>query len=252
MIIEVLYKDHSENSTPHQVTYKVKILERFMAGVILDNVEDATTRLSGPYNFMEIIRQPVTKLKSGKNPQNFDNISEFGVGDTVLLTFVDGDEERPIIIGALPSRLNKDNAAQQSDGLRILGEYNGLRWNINDYGELIITYQGGKRDIVSGTPARSDTGDTQIKIDNTGSFRIIDNEDQEFKIDRVTKKITIDTTKTKIELDKTNDKTTVTTDGGAEMLIDGTSDIISATTNAGVNLYVDGASDEAILEDSSG
>jgi hypothetical protein len=82
----------------------------------------------------------------------------------------------PVILGAYPNDSKRVKSASSKDGDRILGEYNGVRWNINNDGELTISYLGGKRtkDIKTNHPKteRSNTAPSMIKIDKVGNIKI--------------------------------------------------------------------------------
>jgi len=195
IIVKVNYTDDSENSSPFMVTYEVEFIEGLLRGLRRKGVVDATTQLSGPFNFTEIIRTPAEKTVLGLNPTDFQDITEVAMGDIVLIAFKNGDLEKPEIIGCSFNRLFSKGATKE-DGIRILSEFNGVEWNINKDGELIITYRGGQRQVPKfGTiyqTERPDTAPTEIKINKDGVFSLIDKENQELKVDRVNKKITIE------------------------------------------------------------
>jgi hypothetical protein len=100
---------------------------------------------------------------------------------------------------ALPTLLP---GAKAEDGQRILGEFNGLRWNINKDGELTVMFQGVKNKDGKLT---NNAGISVLKFNSSGEVIILDKEDQEIKISPADKMITIDSgSGHKIEIDKTN------------------------------------------------
>jgi len=113
-------------------------------------------------------------------------------GTQVVITFMDGEKNKPFIVGSWPNtNLSASLAAKRSDGIRHIQEFNGLRVEINDNGEFILTYNGGKRDTKSLQTARASTSPTTIKIDKLGRISITDNEGQLIQLDRVAKSVNI-------------------------------------------------------------
>jgi hypothetical protein len=100
--------------------------------------------------------------------------------------------------------------ATDNDGQRILGEFNGVRWNVNPLGELTIVFQGLKN--TKGNLTAPTLQPTIIKINKDGEFFVIDNLDQEIKISRKDEAITITDGKVDpniITIDRKNDHITV-------------------------------------------
>jgi hypothetical protein len=92
-------------------------------------------------------------------------------GSYVLLLCIDGTATRGIIIGALPHHNRKSTLATAKDK-HLEGEYNGLRFKINDDGELTLTFKG-KTDS-KGKPKTPKSGGSQIKMEKDGSVEMND------------------------------------------------------------------------------
>jgi len=185
-ISRIHFVDEPTNRSKQYVEYDVVIRENFGGSSTYQNVRYIGD-ISGINDSSETVLEQTAFALSGK--LGALNIPKNQNGTLVILAFLDGSLDKPLIIGgALHSARI---AATRIDGIRKLGEYRGLTWEINKLGELIITYQGNKR--ADGQLVRPDTGPTQIKIDKDGVFTITDNEAQLIKIDRVTKSISITT-----------------------------------------------------------
>lgn len=92
-------------------------------------------------------------------------------GSYVLLLCIDGTATRGVIIGALPHHNRKSTLATAKDK-HLEGEYNGLRFKINDDGELTLTFKG-KTDN-KGKPTTPKSGGSQIKMEKDGSVEMND------------------------------------------------------------------------------
>lgn len=90
-------------------------------------------------------------------------------GSMVLLLCLDGDSEQGVILGALPHPDKKDVLTKEK-GHHLEGEFNGVNIDINDDGELTITYRS-KTDN-DGKAADEEAGGTFVKMDKTGSVDI--------------------------------------------------------------------------------
>lgn len=125
--------------------------------------------LGGVNDYEETIYKPKTKEFSrgtelGKpHPANTN-------GDIVALVFLEGNEEFPVILGPWSHKRNS-KAAITTDGHRMKGEYNGVQWEINKDGELIITMLGGPRDD-DGNLTNESNGNLLIKLGKDGKITI--------------------------------------------------------------------------------
>ena len=89
-------------------------------------------------------------------------------GSYVLLLCIDGTSTRGIIVGALPHHQRKSTLTNAKDK-HLEGEYNGLRFKVNDDGELTFTLKG-KTDN-KGVP-KTKVGGSQFKMEKDGSVEI--------------------------------------------------------------------------------
>ena len=231
-VVDVLYTDNKDNISKRYVEYRVRICEDCNESLIrncrtMDSYGDQN-------DFQEHVYQPITNGSTdGTEPFLIKN------GAIVIVGFIDGNKDSPVILGALqhpaignaktnteiseftpvgssksrdprlsklptviPGSKEKD---VENGGQRILGEFQGLRWNINKDGELTILYQGPKDE--QGKLTTPETQPTVIKINKDGEILFIDNLDQEIKISRKDQKILIssgNSTPDVIEIDRAN------------------------------------------------
>lgn len=185
-IDKVHYVDDQSNVSKKYVEYDVSVRDAKGGQSTLRNVRQVNI-LGGINDQDEMVLEPNEFASKGKLESS--NLFMNKNGTTVLVAFIDGSKDKPVIIAALqhPTKAG----AKRADGIRKKGEFRGIQWEINKDGELILTYVGSR------TPdnklKRKETGPTVIKIDKTGALTIKDNENQMIKMDRVAKNIQITT-----------------------------------------------------------
>lgn len=215
-VVEVIYVDDPRNRSKQFTEYNVLITEDKHTTSLYSNCR-ALDSFGGENNFCEAVYQGVTIGKRGKKDATEEDA--YKDGSMVLVGFIDGLKESAVIIDCLQhgalrgmtikssvspfdgdgSSTSRDDrlkevptklpGATQKEGKRLLGEFNGVRYEINSQGELTIYWQGLKNE--HGKLMNGDVQPTILKINKEGEFFIIDNLDQEIKISRKDQKITI-------------------------------------------------------------
>lgn len=215
-IIETLPVDHKRNRSKRYVEYDVLVAEAEVTLVRYRNCRTIDTH-GDENNFQEQILRPIATGKRGQKDDQEEYVYKDGA--TVIIGYVEGNKDAALILTCLQhpaikldkltndiprftpvgSSVSRDERLQKlptetagaltDDGMRILGEYQGVRWNINKYGELTIIYQGPKD--TKGKLTSTATQPTILKFNKDGEFFVIDNLDQEIKISRKDKKILI-------------------------------------------------------------
>lgn len=203
-IIRVLPIDAEANVSRKLVEYDVEVSMGVNA-IIYKNVVMAED-FGSETNFNETVLTP--------NASNGDFVSELRSGSQVILACVEGNADRAIIIKALQhshirstgsktpvpkladvsssidDRLEElptlQPGASKADGQRMLGEFVGVRWNINKDGELTILVQGPKDD--KGKLA-SDVGTSVLKFNKDGEILMLDPLGQELLISAAKKEV---------------------------------------------------------------
>lgn len=198
IIIDRYFTDDDKNKSKLSVEYKIRIVDGEKAGQEYENARyvDMTGDVA---NFGEMVLHKKAIRVNGFGvglsneadpPADYDNAF-------IMVSFL-GGYRVPVIVGAWPHPNRLMPGAKKEDFIRLVKEFNGVRWHINKLGELIITYLGGQR-----TPppqplpglmpftSRPETAPTQIKIDQQGNLRVIDNELNEIRLSREDKTISI-------------------------------------------------------------
>ena len=218
-ITEVFYTDDKSSISKRYVEYSVQVSEDDTTSLFRNC--RALDSFGGVNNFQEHIYQKTTE--GFRQTPNDKEAFIYKEGALVIVGFIGGDKDSPVILGAIQhpytgifglsngvskfvsvgSSKSRDSSLQKlptvisgssgedadNGGQRILGEFQGLRWNINKDGELTIVYQGPKN--AKGLLTKSAVQPTIIKINKDGEIFLIDNLDQEIKISRKDQKIYI-------------------------------------------------------------
>lgn len=229
---KIHYIDDQTNVSKKFVEYDVIIRDERGGQSTLKNVRHEST-LGGTNDYDETVLEANEVAFSGKLEAG--NLFSNKNGTLVYVSFRDGSFDKPYIEGTVmhPKKLG----AKRSEGIRKLGEFRGVEWNINAKGELIITYRGNRS--ADGKLIRPATGPTVIKIDEQGVFTITDNEDQKVEVNRTNRTISFSNGVT-VTVDGANDKFTVQTSAGAKAIVDGSNDTVHLTDNGTGALKISG------------
>jgi len=258
-IREIRYVDDLLNQSKNQTEYRIRVEFGPRHGQEYDSVQ-VMNLFGGVVNFSETIlsaKEKVTKDSRDAEDQYMFNHD----ASLVVIGFMDGEKNTPFIIGGFTNTNFDTLITKRADGIRTLWEFNGIRFEINDSGEVSLTYYGGKRDTVKKTTARPNTAPTTIKIAQDGSIQIDDKENQQVKINTTDKKITLtqfanvkpDETYgetdssapgeiiNQISLDKSGKKIEMKTGAGVLVTLDQTANKITLTAGSTI-INIDGAS----------
>jgi len=276
IIWEIYYTDDDKNINKKDIEYKVKIESGNRMGQFFENVV-AMNLFGGLTNFSETVYQPKENLiqtkggndRSVKKSKERDSItvSKFDSdASTVIVAFLDGYNEQPIIIGSYNHRSREDYLTKKEDGIRHIQEFNGMRLEINDDGEYTLTYLGGKRNSKTKKSARPNTAPSLFKIDKDGHIILEQREVVEvygepledgeiinqIKMDRSAPSITHQIGKNFFIIsDEEGKESVILLRGGSMIQIDELSNI-KCMTKKGNTLYLNNEKDEVLLSQSQG
>jgi len=129
------------------------------------------------------------KLKPDAQPEDlYRNFNlEETKGSIVLLLCLDGSAEKAIIIGALANPSQK--LLNTELGHHMEGQFNGVNWQVNKDGELIVKVNTPPNE--EGEPTDAEAAGTNVKIDRTGAFELNVSEKEFIKVKKVEKTVTI-------------------------------------------------------------
>jgi hypothetical protein len=230
-IASVYYIDDTRNVSKRYVEYDVFVSENRTNVVTYRNVRSVDS-FGDNNNFNETVLHDMRK-RDQLRPDVFET------GAWVMVGCLYGHKNEPYILRAVqhPSFHVKEHVskapeasgssperdsslkklptvlpgAKREDGQRMLGEFVGVRWNINKDGELTIMVQGPKDD----TGALIDSkGPTILKFNKDGEFFVLDEKEQELLISPSKGKIKLtDNNGELIEIDSVAKKISVASRG---------------------------------------
>jgi|GEM_PF-2948592 len=111
------------------------------------------------------------KLRPTKNPKKVKTQLSFKDqnGTLALILCLDKNSEKAVIVGFMPNP-NKRVTLTDLEKNHAEGEFNGLRFEVNNDGAFTLTYRSATDD--TGKPSNLTAGGTQIKIEKDGSFQV--------------------------------------------------------------------------------
>lgn len=166
-------------------------------------------------------------------------------GSIVLLLCLHGSQDNGIIIGALQHPKRKSTLTKEKEQ-HLEGEFNGLNWQINKDGELVLTYKSATNN--DGEPQNEEAGGTFLKIDKDGSVSVDTGEaSEQILIDKPSKDIKV-TAGNNVNVKAAKDGTLET---GANLTATVGGDLVAEATGraaitAGSNFEVEAASNVTI------
>lgn len=244
---KIHYVDDQSNVSKIYVEYNVSTRDAKGGQSTFRNVRKLDT-LGGANDYDELILEANEFAYKGKleTSNTFKNKN----GTTVLLGFIDGSQDKPVILMGLQHPTRK--GAKRADGVRRKGEFRGVQWEINKDGEMIITHQGLRG--ADGKLKTSDTVNTVVKFDKAGNLTITDKATNQVRWSNTDVKLELqsDSKGTKVTLDGKNDVVTTSTAGGLTSVHDGKNDKLTVTTAGGATVTINGAGDDILLKTADG
>lgn len=171
MVVDVIYTDDERNSNKERIEYTVRV-----NGQLYPNVIDVRA-LGGIYNHSEVIRKSL-EVDAGIEPIPYEEVVD---GEHVVVAFLHGHADYPVILGGLPHTGNPVyKKGVKNDGRYARYEYNGIEFLTDKDGTLTIKQRGIKdKDGVITNTGALDAADpenpicTEIKIDGqTGDLSL--------------------------------------------------------------------------------
>lgn len=221
---KIHFIDDPTNASKQYVEYDVIVRNEQGGQTTYKNLRSLVGSLGGFNDNDEIILESNETAFQGRlSPSNiFSNKN----GTLVYVAFRDSSLDKPYIDSTVDHP--KTLGARRADGIRRVGEFRGLGWEINKLGEFTLTYRGNR--TPDGKLVREETGPTQIKIDQQGDLTLTNSANQEFKLSR------------------SEDKFTLTFENGLSITFSGADDKAEIVTAGGTKVSVDGNGDDVTLE----
>jgi len=135
-------KGDPKNRSKRWVEYDAIVTSGVRKGEIITNITPMCG-FGGDKNFNEVVYQPKTQVLKGKDlgdrtpPEDTDS-------SHIMVQFLNGNYNFPIITGAWPQPNNQEYGATEDDGTRLKGQFQGLAWNIDKTGKLTLIFKDNK------------------------------------------------------------------------------------------------------------
>lgn len=250
IVKQVVYPGDDKNLEKSAPEYDVLVFQQDKdKGVIPITYRNCVTMdmFGGIGDFFEFVKSEPTDKQSTK--------LDIDDGSYVLMLCIDGTSGRGVILGALPHH-NRKSTLPKAKAKHLEGEYNGLRIQINDNGELTLTFKG-KTDT-KGVPTTPAKGGSQIRMEVDGSVEINDRDLDGALLAGNDKKAAENTAKAaedydKIRIDKTAKSITVKSRGDYNQTTGGnsTNTITGNSTQSMKDLLMDCTGKAAISSGST-
>ena len=232
VVVDVIYPDDARNLSKTSIEYNVVVLEYSQKqGTNIVQYKNCTTYdlFGTANNYLNYTLQPsstdLNTLTNNNSPSAFKD------GARVLLLCVGGLSMAgaAVIVGGRNNITSPKYSS--SDGQFYDFNFNGINYNVNNDGELTITFNSPSTQ--AGVQSNAAAAGTQIKIDKQGHFTVLDNKGQKISIDRDAQQISIGNGSESVVVDK-GAKSITLKSGGDE------------TFNAGGKLDVTSGADMSI------
>lgn len=167
-IIESIPKGDKRNRWKKGVEYKARIIGGKRDGEVLHGLVPLCG-FGGQENFNEVVYKPKSKIIRGSNKGD-KTPSENTDGSQVVVAFLNGHYNFPIILSGWAQPNNSQYGAKSDDGVRILGQFQGLKWNIDKSGKMTIS-NGGTSIAMNGSDVTITTTG-KATINSTGNTTV--------------------------------------------------------------------------------
>lgn len=172
---EVIYPDDERN-----------LSGKFLEFNVIGNVVINGVPISKPFHCILMNKFGSVADKESYTLRADTKLSELGkaapgLGSKVLFACINGDAHNAVIIGGINDQTDayEKKVTKKDSGHRYLTEYNGVSLNINDSGELFITFRGKTgNDGKLHSSADAKAAGTSIRITKEGNLSIADRDDR--------------------------------------------------------------------------
>lgn len=143
--------------------------------------------------------------KTDGKSYKIDDKSQFGVGDRVIIAFINNDLRRGVIIGGynrIVDLIELPEPDEEKPQMRF--QYLGMVFDIDTKGQLTITHTGAPEitDNPEDVPEIDETKVSTLILKDDSSFIFVDANKQSVKVDATNKKIELTSDKEKISIDQ--------------------------------------------------
>jgi hypothetical protein len=212
---EIVAVQEPVSDTDRVTKYFVRIETENGTSTFVSNVV-ASTFIGGVADGLKIYRRPTAV---DDKPYEIDNKTPFGVGERVIVAFINNDIRRGIIIGGynrIVDLIELPEPEEKKPQMRF--QYLGMIFDIDTKGQLTITHTGAPKitDSPSDVPKIDEKKVSVLTLKDDSSFAFVDANKQSIVVDATKKKIEISSDKEKVSIDQ---KGTIKVESSKEVII---------------------------------
>lgn len=176
----------------------------------------ASTFIGGIADGLKIYRRPTT---TDDKSYKIDDKTPFGIGERVVVAFINNDLRRGIIIGGynrIVDLIELPEPDEKKPQMRF--QYLGMIFDIDTKGQLTITHTGAPKitDSPDDVPEIDEKKVSVLTLKDDSSFAFMDANKQSIVVDATNKKIEISSDKEKVSIDQ---KGTIKVESSKEVII---------------------------------
>lgn len=212
---EIVSVQEPTSDTDRVTKYFVRIETENGTSTFVSNVV-ASTFIGGVADGLKIYRRPTTV---DDKPYQIDDKTPFGVGERVIVAFINNDIRRGIIIGGynrIVDLIELPEPEEKKPQMRF--QYLGMIFDIDTKGQLTITHTGAPKitDSPEDVPEIDEKKVSVLTLKDDSSFAFVDANKQSIVVDATKKKIEISSDKEKVSIDQ---KGTIKVESSKEVIV---------------------------------
>ena len=191
IIVECYDINDEKNMNKKAPEYRVKAIEQSGQSSVESKYYQNCISIDGFGGVSDYFEYKLRPIKTDESESPATTAMDFDkqYGNMVLLLCLDGSTDKAIIIKSLPHKTRKTNLTPENE-LHLQGEYNGINWQINKDGELIVEYKSKTND--KGEPQDETAGGSTITVNKEGSIEFVADDKNYIVIDKPSKTINIE------------------------------------------------------------
>lgn len=199
---EIVAIQEPTSDTDTVLKYIVRIETANSTSTFVSNVV-SSTMVGGIADGLKIYRRPTIV---NDKPYTVDDNTPFGVGERVIVAFINNDLRRGVIIGGYNRVIDLIELPEPDEKKpQMRFQYLGMIFDIDTKGQLTITHTGAPKitDSPQDVPEIDEKKVSTLMFMDDSSFVFVDANKQSIKVDATNKKIELTSDKEKVLIDQT-------------------------------------------------
>lgn len=212
---EIVATQEPTSDSDTVLKYIVRIETENSTSTFVSNVV-SSTMVGGIADGLKIYRRPTVV---DDKPYAVDDKTPFGVGERVIVAFINNDLRRGVIIGGynrVIDLIQLPEPEEKKPQMRF--QYLGMIFDIDTKGQLTITHTGAPKitDSPQDVPEIDEKKVSTLMFMDDSSFIFVDANKQSVKVDAANKKIELASDKEKVSIDQ---KGTIKVEASKEVIV---------------------------------